>query len=204
MDDVIKRVREYGELLAKGSPHQQRLGEDIVLVVEQVKDPLMKIDADGNVTALNADLEKDLHELKAVNAHLTEAHEQLRQQHEQVTKERDELRQQVVNHGAQRATVGSGGAHPLASLAGQNIDLRAGGAGVGTDGKHAGIGTDGTAHNAALADGDSIDRKRTEKEIAEANSDAHLTKAEKKARAKALQDELDKSGKHEPVDGKKK
>jgi hypothetical protein len=48
MDDVIARVSKYGATLANGAPHQQQIGQDILLVVgalaaEQGKSALVEI-----------------------------------------------------------------------------------------------------------------------------------------------------------------
>lgn len=230
MDDVIKRVREYGELLAKGAPHQHQIGKDIREVADVallVSAPLMKIDDDGktiNVSAtinadLEADLEKDLHDLRQTNRDLVTASAEIAEtargpfvaalQHIARCKFHPDDNP-FMNYLRNSAR----GVLENAGIVWNDVDVEGftmvADARDVLNGLHDGDGVDLTlsddSPNARMTE--AIDTHKSMTDIKNDDpppaTEPHLTKAEKKARAKALQDELDKSGKHEPVDDKKK
>lgn len=184
MEDVINRVREHGELLAKGAPHQQGIGKDILKVAERA-------DLHSAADAVNVSgLADELLATAGKHSQLQVKNEQLEQQVTdlsaiiaELTKKHDGVALMSTSH----ETAGT-------SIAEVVCKMQAG----GIMGPNGGVLRDVDRYPGDVGGESTMGRSDAE---ARKDDDKPLSKAEKKARAKALQKELDTTGK---VDGEPK
>lgn len=205
MEDVIKRVREHGELLAKGAPHQQGLGKDIVMVVDVYRkmDDLRTDDAaqGGLIRTENEKLKQQVTDLEAIVAELSK--KQTADDKRMVVDLADPVRSGVVYSGAPG---GLGGLIHAGTRSGPEFDMTKHGPDgyeLIDDGANTYVAEVAQQQKTGPLEPSTSTSALGQESTPDARKDEHknLIKAEKKARAKALQKDLDTSGK---VDGEPK